>query len=282
MASQDKLILYTNHRCPCEHLPVQRYGLGGPGTKLTLAGAHRAHIVLAELGLQYEEVIIDLDKPRTPEYLAVNPRGLVPALSYNGEIIIESGIVAQFLADAHPSHLVPTSDAPGGALRRARIALFVDAYISKFTTPLFGIFRAATDEEAKAIVDKVVVSLVNEVEPQLADASPFFGGSDKLTLAEVRPSPRKKRKKEKEYKEKERKLISILQVLTASFAIRIKGLAAAGIYPAALWTAIEEKAPNFRKWLDAVSVHPSVTYIYDEQAIIEGTKARIAKLKASA
>ena len=162
--------------------------------------------MLEELKIPFEEVIIDLDKPRTPEYLKVNPRGLVPALSHNGEIIIESGIVAQFLADAYPSDLVPASNAPGGALRRARIALFVDAYISKFTTPLFGIFKPVTEEETNAIVEKVVAGLVNEVEPQLADASPFFGGSDKLTLAEVRgPYCSQQEKKKKEKKKRKRK-----------------------------------------------------------------------------
>ncbi|EEY21554.1 conserved hypothetical protein [Verticillium alfalfae VaMs.102] len=100
MASAPELILYTNHTCPW---------------------AHRAHIALAELGLPFKEEIIDLNTPRTEAYLKINPRGLVPALSYNGEIITESGIVAQFLADAHPSHLLPASDAKDGALRRARI-----------------------------------------------------------------------------------------------------------------------------------------------------------------
>jgi glutathione S-transferase len=107
--------------------------------------------------------------------------------------------VAQYLADAYPSHLVPASDAAGGALRRARIALFVDAYISKFTTPLFGLYRSVSDEEANAIVEKVVASLLNELEPQLADASPFFGGSDKLTLAEVLTT-KNNRKEEKKNK----------------------------------------------------------------------------------
>ena len=44
--------LFTNHRCPW---------------------AHRAHIVLKELGISYEETIIDLDTPREPWYLKVNP-----------------------------------------------------------------------------------------------------------------------------------------------------------------------------------------------------------------
>lgn len=47
-----KIILYTNHTCPW---------------------AHRAHIALKELGLPYEEVIIDLDTPREEWYLKVNP-----------------------------------------------------------------------------------------------------------------------------------------------------------------------------------------------------------------
>ncbi len=47
-----KITLYTNHACPW---------------------AHRAHIALKELGLPYEEVIIDLDTPREAWYLKINP-----------------------------------------------------------------------------------------------------------------------------------------------------------------------------------------------------------------
>jgi glutathione S-transferase len=133
----------------------------------------------------FEEVIIDLDTPRTPEYLQINPRGLVPALSHNGNIIIESAIVVQYLTDLYPSHLVPASNEPGGALRRAKIALFVDAFSTKFNGPIFGLYTAQTDAEKDAIIEKAVSGLLAEVEPKLADAAPFFGGSDKLTLAEV-------------------------------------------------------------------------------------------------
>lgn len=52
MTSADKITLYTNRLCPF---------------------AHRTHIALAELKLDYEEVIIDLSKPREPWYLEVNP-----------------------------------------------------------------------------------------------------------------------------------------------------------------------------------------------------------------
>jgi len=63
-----KLTLYTNHGCPW---------------------AHRAHIALSALGVPFTEEIVDLDTPRTPEYLAINPRGLVPTLKYDGVVIPE-------------------------------------------------------------------------------------------------------------------------------------------------------------------------------------------------
>lgn len=218
-------------------------------------GAHRAHIALEELQIPFEEVIIDLDTPRTAEYLAINPRGLVPTISYDGTIIPESGIVAGFLADQYPSHLVPASTAAGGALKRAQIAFFVDAFFSKFQGKLFKLYGAKDDAEAEAVVDDAVASLVKEVEPLLGDAAPFFGGSDRITLAEV---------------------------LTGSFVIRLTSLAGAGVYPASLTQSLADKAPNFTKWAAAVSKHPSVTKIYDEEKIVEGTKARVAKLRAAA
>ncbi|WOO77965.1 Pyrimidodiazepine synthase [Vanrija pseudolonga] len=229
--ANDKLVLYTNHLCPW---------------------AHRAHIAAAELGLKFEEHIVDLDTPRTKEYLAINPRGLVPALKFNDEIIIESGIVAAFLADQYPSHLVPESSAPGGALKRARIALFVDAFFSKFQSPLFKIYTASEDE-LPAVTEAATAGLVKEVEPLLKDAKPYFGGADKLTLAEV---------------------------LTGSFVVRLLSLGKAGVYPASFLASIEQQAPNFWAWAQKVAVHPSVTGIYDEEKVVTKTKARIEKLRA--
>lgn len=144
------------------------------------------HIALNELGIPYAEEIVDLDTPRTEAYLKINPRGLVPSLRFNDEIITESGIVSQFLADAYPSHLLPPSNSVEGALRRARVAFFVDAFFSKFQAHLGKFVFAKTEADAAAGVEAAVAGLVKEVEPLLRDAGPFFGGAEKLTLAEVR------------------------------------------------------------------------------------------------
>ncbi|KAK4445395.1 thioredoxin-like protein [Podospora aff. communis PSN243] len=230
----DNLILYTNRRCPW---------------------AHRAHIALAELSLPFQEVTIDLDTPRTAEYLAINPRGLVPSLSFNGEILIESAIVSDFLANQYPSHLLPARDDPSYAIKRARIDLFVDAWFSKFQAQLFKLFAAKTAEEQASVVEAAVGVLVKEVEPKLGNAKPFFDGSERLTQAEV---------------------------LTGSFALRLISLSKADVYPKQLWESVKKEAPNTARWVEAVAAHPSVTGIYDEQAVIEGTKKRIAKLRGEA
>lgn len=88
----------------------------------------------------------------------------------------------------------------------------------------------------------------------LGDANPFFGGSDKLTMAEV---------------------------LTGHFVIRLVTLSRAGVYSNQLRSSLSERASNFWKWAEKVAVHPSVTSIFNEEKIIASTKARIAKGRAS-
>ncbi|KIW84509.1 hypothetical protein Z517_03759 [Fonsecaea pedrosoi CBS 271.37] len=232
------IILYTNHGCPW---------------------AHRAHVALKELGLPYKEEIIDLDRPRDPWYLKVNPRGLVPSINYNGHIITESAVVAQFLADAHPSHLLPRTASVDDALYRARVAFFVDTFVSKALPLIFGGWRAQTDEEKDTAAQDLVAVLVKEVEPLFDWAGqgkgPYFGGSDKLTLAEVD---------------------------TAPFLLRLLGFTKPeyGILSPKLDALLDEKTPKFKAWAAKVVQEPSVTYIWNEKAVAERTKARFAKLAA--
>lgn len=51
----------------------------------------------------------------------------------------------------------------------------------------FKSFGAKSLDEAETFAKDFVDAVSKEVEPLLADAAPYFGGSDKLTLAEVSP-----------------------------------------------------------------------------------------------
>lgn len=77
-----------------------------------------------------------------------------------------------------------TSTEPGGALQRAKIAFFVDTWFTKIHSSYFPVLRTKGAEKEEAAA-KVVDAITKEIEPLLKDASPFFGGSEKLTFAEV-------------------------------------------------------------------------------------------------
>jgi glutathione S-transferase len=65
----------------------------------------RARIFLAEKGIEYENVQIDLQtgKQFSPEYLAITPRCAVPALKTDtGEVITENVAIASYIENLHP------------------------------------------------------------------------------------------------------------------------------------------------------------------------------------
>lgn len=81
-------------------------------------GAFAVQAVLEELGVLYRREVVDtsIGRHRTPEFLAINPMGQVPALQLpDGVVITESAAMLQHLVDAHPgSSLLPV---PGGSAR---------------------------------------------------------------------------------------------------------------------------------------------------------------------
>lgn len=62
------------------------------------------HWMLEEVGHPYELRLLDLKKGenRSPDYLAVNPMGKVPALVHDGAVITEAAAICCHLADAFP------------------------------------------------------------------------------------------------------------------------------------------------------------------------------------
>jgi len=68
---------------------------------------------LSELGLDYEVKEIDAKKgeQRSPEFLAINPFGKIPALTHNDKVFTESLAIIEYLNDLHPDKpLTPSHD----------------------------------------------------------------------------------------------------------------------------------------------------------------------------
>jgi glutathione S-transferase len=66
-----------------------------------------ARFMLEEVGIPYETVVLDYDGAmKTPDYLAINPMGKVPAIRHvsaqGDQIVTETAAICAYLADAFP------------------------------------------------------------------------------------------------------------------------------------------------------------------------------------
>jgi glutathione S-transferase len=73
------------------------------------------HWLLIELGVPHELRKLDFDKRehKAPEYLSINPAGVVPTLVQDGQAITEAAAIVLHLADTHPqAGLAPAPGSP--------------------------------------------------------------------------------------------------------------------------------------------------------------------------
>ena len=90
--SDDEIVFYTN--------PMSRGRI--------------ARWMLEEIGRPYRTVLLDFGTTmKAPEYLAINPMGKVPAVTWRGATVTECAAVCAWLADAFPeAGLAPALDDP--------------------------------------------------------------------------------------------------------------------------------------------------------------------------
>src|SRR3954470_24451944 len=63
-----------------------------------------SHIALEESGAPYEEkpTLLPKGEHKKPEYLRINPRGKVPALAVDGQVIVENTAILTYVARRFP------------------------------------------------------------------------------------------------------------------------------------------------------------------------------------
>jgi len=99
------------------------------------------HIALLEAGLPYDLVKVDLKAKKLEngdDYLAINPKGQVPALGLDsGELVTEGPVIVQYIADqATAKNLAPASGSD--ARRHLQEWLgFINGELHKNFSPLF-------------------------------------------------------------------------------------------------------------------------------------------------
>jgi glutathione S-transferase len=63
------------------------------------------HLLLEELGAPYDMRVLSFEKSehKTPQYLAINPMGKVPAIVHRGVVVTETAAICMYLADEFPA-----------------------------------------------------------------------------------------------------------------------------------------------------------------------------------
>lgn len=127
----------------------------------TAVCAAKVRVTLAEKRIAWEGKLIDLKRGDQfdPEYLKLNPNGVVPTLVHDGKVLIESTVINEYLDECFPD--LPLR--PESAYERARMRLWtkredaVHYAINTMTTAI--IFRPEllkkTKEEQSARIDSI-------------------------------------------------------------------------------------------------------------------------------
>ena len=141
------------------------------------------HIILEAAGLNYRVIHVDLRAKKLEyggDFLAINPKGAVPALGLDvaagaeGEILTENAVILQYLADRVPgSGLLPAT-----GLDRYRTLEWVN-YITTELHKSFGpLFNPAFPDDARALQLDLIRKKLDYVARALDDGRDFLTGPD--------------------------------------------------------------------------------------------------------
>jgi glutathione S-transferase len=123
--------------------------------------SQRVRFVLNAKGLAFEEVKLDLlsGDQLKPDYLALNPNGVVPTLDHDGDIVIDSSVIVEYLDEVAPQ---PVSFTPRDPVARAKMRAlmrFIDEMpAAAVRVPTFNLaflprFQAMSEEDFLAMAE---------------------------------------------------------------------------------------------------------------------------------
>ncbi|WP_108663574.1 glutathione S-transferase family protein [Acuticoccus kandeliae] len=122
--------------------------------------SQRVRYTLNAKGAPFEEVKLDLfaGDQLKPDYLAINPNGVVPTLLHDGRPVIDSAVIMEYLDEI--DHAVPL--VPDDPVERARMRAMI-RYIDEVPTPAVRVpsynlaflphFQAMSEAEFQALCD---------------------------------------------------------------------------------------------------------------------------------
>lgn len=123
--------------------------------------SQRVRFVLNAKKLPYEERKLDLlaGDQLTPDYLRLNPNGVVPTLDHDGAIVIDSSVIMEYLDEVSPEPARFTPVDPVNRANMRALMRFIDEMpAAAIRVPTFNLaflprFQAMSAEEFRAFAD---------------------------------------------------------------------------------------------------------------------------------
>jgi len=133
------------------------------------------HIALLEAGLPYDLVKVDLRAKKLEngdDFLAVNPKGQVPALALDsGELVTEGPIIVQMIADKAGKGLAPARD----SAERYKLLEWLNYITTELHKNLGPMFSPVLKDDAKAFFKDRTMGKFKYLETALAGRDYLMG-----------------------------------------------------------------------------------------------------------
>lgn len=145
------------------------------------------HIALLECNASFELEKVDLQsgQNRSPEFLKLNPRGQVPVLVDNGQILREGAAILIHLLEKHQNPLLPREGKEH--LAALEWLMFCNATLHPAYSRVFFLMKNPADQAAKEKLMSVAIANINrlweEVEQRLSQSKYLAG--DNVTIADI-------------------------------------------------------------------------------------------------
>ncbi|MCY7270442.1 MAG: glutathione transferase GstA [Sphingomonas bacterium] len=145
------------------------------------ACSQAAHILLHETNLPHDSEAVDIRAKKTAsgaDYLAINPKGAVPALGIGEEVLTENGAILQYIGEKAGHETL----FPGTGLERYRVIEWL-AYLGSDVHKSFGpLFNPASSDEIKTGARDMVGKKFDFLEQSL-DGQDYLTGPS-MTVAD--------------------------------------------------------------------------------------------------
>lgn len=135
--------------------------------------AHRAWISMLAKKIDFDYVEQD-PYNKSAEWLAINPRGLIPCIVHNGKSIYESHICIEYVDEAWPNAPWLLSREP---YQRAKARMWGDFIIKKLIPPYYKFLMKQSREEQNEYRE-IFLENILEFSQAMDQSGPFFQGKE--------------------------------------------------------------------------------------------------------